>query len=174
MAETDKLDSNIEAFRGNLFIRLLDQSVRPARQFHVPLFKQLVADLGGLLSGVYDSTQVFEMECLLSLQLTLALPLYCPEVPESSAQEAGEWMVPVVGKLLDQADKRDLGNASGAGALALRDAISVWLADSGLFQELCNMQDAKRSTTCVTFSPSCLSEKRFQPTSLCKVCERRP
>ena len=74
----------------------------------------------------------------------------------------GERMVPVVGKLLDQA------------------ASVIWEMPAGQepwpceMQSVCGlMRDAKRSTTCVTFSPSRLSEKRFQPTSLCKVCERR-
>lgn len=135
--DTDRLNTSIEAFRGNLFIRLLDQAARPARRCRVPHFKELVTELGRLLSGVYDTVQVFEMGCLLSLQLTLALSVYCPEVPESDALEAVEWMVSVVGNLLDQADKRELGHGAGAGgALASRDAISEWFADSGLFQEL--------------------------------------
>lgn len=119
------LTSNVEAFHGGLFARLVDLALRPGRRLRVSHFKELVAELGGVLSGVYDTNQVFEMGCLLSLQLTAALANYCPGVPETDALEAVEWMASVMRNLLDQ--------PSATGALASPVAVREWINDFGDF-----------------------------------------
>eukprot|EP00927_Polykrikos_kofoidii_P034464 TRINITY_DN29247_c0_g2_i1.p1 TRINITY_DN29247_c0_g2~~TRINITY_DN29247_c0_g2_i1.p1 ORF type:complete len:1797 (-),score=347.22 TRINITY_DN29247_c0_g2_i1:136-5526(-) len=128
----DSLAANVEAFHGGLFARLLELAGCPGRSLRVADFRDLVVELSGILSGVYDSTQVFEMDCLLSLQLSVALSCFCPGVPEQDAIEAIEWMNIVMRSLLDEA-----GNSAGhAGALCSPGALREWVEDSGLWDTL--------------------------------------
>lgn len=122
------LQDNIESFRSSLFARLREIAARSNRKLRVGNFKELVGELGGVLSSLYGTTQVFEMGCLLSMQLTTELACWCPGVPESDALEAVEWMASVLKNLLDQ--------TSSSGALASPVAVREWLDDSGLWSTL--------------------------------------
>ncbi|CAE8651177.1 unnamed protein product, partial [Polarella glacialis] len=118
---------SIESFRAKLFERLQSLACKPARQLRVAQFKELVAEIGGVLSGAYAGSQVFEMGCLLSMQLTLALTAHCPGVQETDALEAVEWLASVLRNLLDQ---------GSSGALFSPVAIREWVEDSGLWKTL--------------------------------------
>eukprot|EP00811_Abedinium_folium_P005864 NODE_15396_length_1052_cov_5.984865.p3 GENE.NODE_15396_length_1052_cov_5.984865~~NODE_15396_length_1052_cov_5.984865.p3 ORF type:complete len:182 (+),score=61.89 NODE_15396_length_1052_cov_5.984865:441-986(+) len=131
-------------FRSGLFARLLDLAARPQRQLRVAHFKELVAELGEVLSGVYRCTQVFEMVCLLSLQLTMKLAQYCPGVPEDDALEAVEWMALVMRNILDQVP-HTISQAADGGAspFSSPDAVREWIADSRLWSVLLSRAGSK-------------------------------
>eukprot|EP00931_Biecheleriopsis_adriatica_P043894 TRINITY_DN25083_c0_g1_i2.p1 TRINITY_DN25083_c0_g1~~TRINITY_DN25083_c0_g1_i2.p1 ORF type:complete len:1745 (-),score=392.72 TRINITY_DN25083_c0_g1_i2:9-5243(-) len=120
--------ASIEGFRGKLFERLQTLAARPGRRLRMPQFKEMVAEIGGVLSGAYASSQVFELGCLLSMQLTLALAAYCPGVNESDALEALDWLASVLRNLLD--------SGSSGGALSSPVAIREWVEDSDLWAVL--------------------------------------
>lgn len=132
----EALIRNVEAFRSGLFHRLPELAAKPGRQLRAKHFKELVAELGGVLSSVYSNTQVFEMGCLLSLQLTVVLLSYCPGVPEQDAVIAVDWMATVVGNLLDQEFQPEVTEHDGEAALANPEYFKEWIADNGLWSTL--------------------------------------
>jgi len=132
----------LESFRPGLFARLLSLAGRPGRTLRVKDFKELVDELSATLSGVYEHMQVFEMSCLLNLQLAVALACYSPQVPESDAVEAVEWMANIMKQLLDHMPPQPRTSAT-VGALSSPAALREWVADSGLWRTLLRRSGVK-------------------------------
>mmetsp|Transcript_22826 Transcript_22826/g.52217 ORF Transcript_22826/g.52217 Transcript_22826/m.52217 type:complete len:1458 (-) Transcript_22826:14-4387(-) len=132
----------LESFRPALFARLLTLAGRPGRALRVKDFKELVDELSSTLSGVYEHMQVFEMNCLLNLQLAVALASYSTQVPESDAVEAVEWMASIMKQLLDHMPPQP-GTSATVGALSSPAALREWVADSGLWRTLLRRSGVK-------------------------------
>jgi len=131
----ESLTTNIEAFRNGLFARLRELASRPGRRLRVRHFKELVNEIAGVLSNTYSGVQVFEMGCLLSLQLTVDLSSFCEGVPEGDAVEAVDWMASVMSTLLSDSKVPEAGPGEER-ALGSPDQLREWIADNGLWSSL--------------------------------------
>lgn len=124
----ESLANDVEAFRGGLFGRLNDLAGKPGRRLRAVHFQELVSELGGMLSCAFAPAQVFEMGCMLSMQLALSLAAYCPGIPEADALEAVDWLTVVLRNLLDQ--------GPSASMFASPVSIREWIADNGIWNTL--------------------------------------
>ncbi|CAJ1372179.1 unnamed protein product [Effrenium voratum] len=130
-SSAESMMRSIESFRGNLLERVQLFAGRRERRLGVPQFKEIVGDIAGLLGEAYPSNQVFEMMCLLSMQLSVALITYCPDVPDADSLEAVEWLASVLRTLLDKG-----GAGPHLGLLSSPGALREWLEDSGFWKRL--------------------------------------
>lgn len=131
--------ADIDAFRGDFVNRIRDMACRPGRSTRVKDFKKLVSEFGSVLSvsGAHDTTQVFEMVCVLSLELTKVLAQHCPGVPEPDALEAVDWMSKVMRNLLDQ--PAGAGGRQSSAASSLRE----WVTESDIWDVLLQFSGCK-------------------------------
>eukprot|EP00929_Paragymnodinium_shiwhaense_P108404 TRINITY_DN74726_c0_g1_i1.p1 TRINITY_DN74726_c0_g1~~TRINITY_DN74726_c0_g1_i1.p1 ORF type:complete len:1815 (+),score=457.75 TRINITY_DN74726_c0_g1_i1:569-5446(+) len=118
--------AQVESVRAGIFQRLLALAEKQDRSLRVADFKGMVQDFGSILSNVYETTQVFELGSLLSLQLTLPLSAHSAGVPEEDAADALAWMTAVMKSLLDQ------GSTAG-GTLSSPAGLKEWVDDNQLW-----------------------------------------
>ena len=125
---TGNMMRSLEGFRENFCRRLTDLAVRSERRMLVVRFKEVVNELGGILSEAYSKSQVVDILCGLSLQLTSELVVQCPGIPDADGIEALDWLTNVLRTLLER-------GSTDASPESIRD----WLETTGFFARLASL-----------------------------------
>ena len=125
---TGNLMRSLEGFRENFCKRLTDLAVRSERRMLVVRFKEVVNELGAILSEAYSKSQVVDILCGLALQLTSELVVQCPGIPDTDGVEALDWLTNVLHTLLER-------GSTGASPDSVRD----WLETTGFFARLATL-----------------------------------
>ena len=125
---TGNMMRSLEGFRETFCRRLTDLAVRSERRMLVVRFKEVVNELGGILSEAYSKSQVVDILSGLSLQLTSELVVQCPGIPDADGIEALDWLTNILRTLLER-------GSTGASPGSIRD----WLETTGFFARLASL-----------------------------------